>query len=61
MKYGYDCKCGWHLNRTGTRREYANAKVEHAKKCMDAANEIRLSRGLKPISGGVEPPFSVAD
>ena len=30
MKYGYDCKCGWHLSRTGTRRGYAAAKMDHA-------------------------------
>jgi hypothetical protein len=30
MKYGYTCQCGWRLNRTGTRREYAAAKEHHA-------------------------------
>ena len=29
-KYGYTCQCGWRLNRTGTRRDYAAAKERHA-------------------------------
>ena len=30
MKYGYTCSCGWHLDRTGTRRGYADDKHNHA-------------------------------
>jgi hypothetical protein len=31
------------MNPTGTRREYASAKVEHAKKCAALAKELHLS------------------
>jgi hypothetical protein len=30
-KFGYGCKCGWHLHRSGlTRKQYADKKVAHA-------------------------------
>lgn len=59
MKHGYTCNCGWRLNRTGTRRGYAYEKEAHAKKCLAAANEIRISRGLKALDYNAEKPFSV--
>jgi hypothetical protein len=43
-KYGYTCQCGWHLNRTGTRRGYAQAKKDHAATCEALAKELEKSK-----------------
>jgi hypothetical protein len=43
MKYGYTCKCGWRLNRTGTRRGYAAAKEEHAFKTKQSPRGIEIA------------------
>ena len=47
MKYGYTCKCGWHLSRTGTRRGYAYDKEQHAKTCAHLRKELEESRKIQ--------------
>ena len=43
-KRGYTCQCGWRLNRTGTRRGYAEDKRVHALKCEALAEELEKSK-----------------
>jgi hypothetical protein len=43
MKRGYECKCGWKLSRTGTRRGYAFDKEKHAATCKELREELKRS------------------
>jgi hypothetical protein len=61
MKHGYTCQCGWRIERKNlTRREYAAKKALHAGlECVLLANEIRQSRGLKPLDTFAERPYAL--
>jgi hypothetical protein len=53
MKYGFRCECGTVFRRTGTRTQYANAKIEHSMKCRKAWD--LLVKSGKPLKLETRP------